>query len=193
MKYIDADKFIEEIEDLKKKYGSIVPKDEVQRCYKGGRIIGYNDALYTINKLQQEQPEVDLGKEIENEWKKCHPTDEGIGLESTIIVNEQFDAIARHFYELGIYARNKDDFKAGADFQYQKDRAEFAKLKAKEWQDGYEAGVEQMTKQGISLNATVITINGRLTLWAPDEIVQPNLGPRVKNGDKVIVQIRREA
>lgn len=38
------------------------------------------------------------------------------------------DAIARHFYELG--QRTK----------YQQDRAEFAKLKAKEWQSGYDEG-----------------------------------------------------
>ena len=55
--------------------------------------------------FQQEQPEVDLEKEIENEWRKCHPTDEGMGLESANIVNEQFDTIAKHFYELGKNAR----------------------------------------------------------------------------------------
>ena len=55
--------------------------------------------------VKQEQPEVDLEKEIENEWRKCHPTDEGMGLESANIVNEQFDTIAKHFYELGKNAR----------------------------------------------------------------------------------------
>ena len=48
-----------------------------------------------------EQPEVDLEKEIDSEWKKCEPTDEGMGLESANIVNEQFDHIARHFAEWG--------------------------------------------------------------------------------------------
>lgn len=56
-------------------------------------------------KLQQEQPEVDLEKEIDKEWAKCEPVDEGMGLESANIVNEQFDSIARHFYELGLNAR----------------------------------------------------------------------------------------
>ena len=55
--------------------------------------------------VKQEQPDVDLEKEIENEWRKCHPTDEGMGLESANIVNEQFDTIAKHFYELGKNAR----------------------------------------------------------------------------------------
>lgn len=55
-KYIDADKLIAEIMALKEKYGSCVAKNEVEQCYKGGRLIGYEDALNKINKLQQEQP-----------------------------------------------------------------------------------------------------------------------------------------
>lgn len=51
--------------------------------------------------LQQEQPEVDLEKEIRSMWEKCNPTDEGMGVESTCIHIEAFDIIARHFYELG--------------------------------------------------------------------------------------------
>lgn len=51
--------------------------------------------------IEQEYPKVDLEKEIDSEWKKCEPIDEGMGLESANIVNEQFDHIARHFYELG--------------------------------------------------------------------------------------------
>lgn len=66
-------------------------------------------------KLQQEQPQVagaskmepgvDLEKEIENEWRKCCPTDEGMGLESANVVKEQFDAIAYRLIELGKNAR----------------------------------------------------------------------------------------
>ena len=44
-------------------------------------------------------------------------------------------------------------FIAGAKWQYQKDRGEFAKLKAKEWSDGYDEGIakgkEQMTKDAV--------------------------------------------
>lgn len=54
-----------------------------------------------------DQSEVDLNAEIDNEWKKCEPIDEGMGLESANIVNEQFDSIARYFYELGLNARKK--------------------------------------------------------------------------------------
>ncbi len=56
----------------------------------------------------QGKTEVDLEKEIDLEWKKCKPTDEGMGLEFANIVNEQFDDIAHHFYKLGLNARKKE-------------------------------------------------------------------------------------
>lgn len=43
----------------------------------------------------------ELIKEIDKEWKKCDPVDEGMGVEMAWIHIEQFDWIARHFYELG--------------------------------------------------------------------------------------------
>lgn len=57
---------------------------------------------------KHEQPEVDLKKEIITQWSKCNPTDEGMGSEYAIITVEQFDAIARHFYELGLNARKEE-------------------------------------------------------------------------------------
>ena len=44
---------------------------------------------------------VDLEKEIKFEWAKCNPIDEGMGSEYANISIEQFDALARYFYELG--------------------------------------------------------------------------------------------
>lgn len=58
--------------------------------------------------LHQEQPEVDLEKEIDSEWKKCLPIDEGMGVEVANIHIEAFDIIARHFYELGLNARKEE-------------------------------------------------------------------------------------
>ena len=46
--------------------------------------------------------DVYLEKEIDSEWIKCNPTDEGMGSEYANISIEQFDALARHFYELGL-------------------------------------------------------------------------------------------
>lgn len=43
--------------------------------------------------------EENLQKEIEKVWCECNPIDEGMGLESANIVNEQFEHIVRHFVE----------------------------------------------------------------------------------------------
>lgn len=45
--------------------------------------------------------EEELIQEIDKEWKACNPIDEGMGVEMAWIHIEQFDYIARHFYELG--------------------------------------------------------------------------------------------
>lgn len=58
---------------------------------------------------EQEQPEVDLEKEIDSEWKKCNPIDEGMGVESAYMHIEAFDIIARHFYELGRLKTMEED------------------------------------------------------------------------------------
>ena len=63
------------------------PKIEVPEKYKNP------DWLFK----KQEQPEVDLEKEIRSMWEKCNPTDEGMGVESTYMHIEAFDIIARHF------------------------------------------------------------------------------------------------
>ena len=72
-------------------------------------------------------------------------------------------------------------FKAGAEWQYQKDRGEFAKLKAKEWQEGYEKGAEWMAGQGVSMSIT------DETEWADvDSFVHKNVS------GNVILQIRKK-
>ena len=40
----------------------------------------------------------------------------------------------------------KDCFKAGAEWQYQKDRGEFARIKAKTWCEGFDAALSQFVK-----------------------------------------------
>ena len=62
-KYIDADRLRAEIETLKEKYGSCVVNNAVEGGYKNGRLIGYEDALNKIKKLQQEQQEESIAKE----------------------------------------------------------------------------------------------------------------------------------
>lgn len=69
-----------------------------------GKLIPYpnkvcKDYIHSAMK-EQEQPEVDLEEEIDKEWKKCNPIDEGMGVEMAYVHIEAFDIIARHFYEL---------------------------------------------------------------------------------------------
>jgi hypothetical protein len=91
-KYIDADKLKSKVKEL-----NITTKTYEEQ-------VSFSTALLMvtelIDSLQQEQQEVDLDKEIETEWKKCNPVDEGMGVESTYMHIEAFDMIARHFYEL---------------------------------------------------------------------------------------------
>ena len=61
---------------------------------------------------------------------------------------ERGSSVMPHILEAARYFWHKSK-----DFQYQKDRLEFAKLKAKEWTDGYDEGVtkgkEQMMKEAV--------------------------------------------
>ena len=104
MKYIDAEKLKTEIERL---YYNEAEKDESILAADA-----YKNALDAVEKfldsLQQEQTEVDLEKEIDSEWKKCLPIDEGMGVEVANIHIEAFDIIARYFYELGLNARKEE-------------------------------------------------------------------------------------
>ena len=65
-------------------------------------------ALVALEQEQPEMSEVDLEKEIDREWEKCNPTDEGMGVETANIHIEAFDMITRHFYELGLKARKEE-------------------------------------------------------------------------------------
>lgn len=56
-----------------------------------------------------EVKKVDVEKEMNKEWNKCEPIDEGMGLEIASIEHEQFDNIAKHFFELGVKAAQKGE------------------------------------------------------------------------------------
>lgn len=73
-------------------------------------------------------------------------------------MNTQLEEAANEYAILDEEGKWKDGgkykgFIAGAEWQYQKDRGEFAKLKAKEWSDGYDEGIakgkEQMMKDAV--------------------------------------------
>ena len=65
----------------------------------------------------------------------------------------EIDTNVDYFDETGeplcFMATLKDAFKDGAEWQYQKDRGEFAKIKAKTWCEGFDAHKEQMLKEAV--------------------------------------------
>lgn len=95
-KYIDVEKLIAEIERLKEE--TPIGICEYDKGEENGRMEVLTSLRSTITSLQQEQPEVDLEKEIKEQWKKW----------DDIITQRAFASIARHFYELGLNARKEE-------------------------------------------------------------------------------------
>lgn len=96
-KYIDADKLIAEIKRLKEPYRPYL--SDCEGDYEIGWREGCNNALdgilSFIDSLQQEQPEVDIRKELD-----------GLELMGSNDARD-IQTIARHFYELGLKARKE--------------------------------------------------------------------------------------
>ena len=95
---VEIEKHIKEVKDAEKRFTP-------NMGFFDAKLSGIYDVMALIDSLQQEKPEVDLEKEIRSMWKKCEPTDEGMGVESTYMHIEAFDIIARYFYELGLNAK----------------------------------------------------------------------------------------
>lgn len=99
MKYIDAEKLKAELDKDYQRYSNRYM--ETRAPYTKGLIDAIDLAEQAINSLQQEQPEVDLEKEIEEyfpEW--------------AFYIEWNYDdmiEVARHFYELGLNARKEEN------------------------------------------------------------------------------------
>jgi len=102
-KYIDAEKMIAFLEN--KKAENIIGGD-----YSDGVLDTCDNILAFITSLQQEQPEVDLEKEIEVCWETYIKDAFGIPIEGRITKYE-VEEIARHFYELGRLNTKKEESK----------------------------------------------------------------------------------
>lgn len=113
MNLIDKDALVAEIERRLHFDNNWIEGDKRMQIHTKGvssvyyKMIGSKHAcesiLDFINDLKVK--EVDLQKEIDKEWEKCNPIDEGMGVESAYIHIEAFDMIARHFFELGLKAK----------------------------------------------------------------------------------------
>ena len=107
MKYIETDKLIAEIERRKKELFKI-GGDTFENKWACGSLDSIK--AFAIS-LQQEQPEVDLEKEIEKGWEELEKDyspsalDKSYMIVSGLVGEKQFSRIARHFYELGLNLR----------------------------------------------------------------------------------------
>lgn len=92
MKYIDADKLIKAIEEKGLECSFALKMERL-------------DTLALIASLQQEQPEVDLEKETKRWWKEhLH-----LNPENKLWMDAHQSAVfARHFYELGLSAKEEN-------------------------------------------------------------------------------------
>lgn len=97
MKYIDADRLRAEIEKERRK--ALDAYKASTRTYDIGGADYLAEAILTIMKMQQEHPEVDLEKEIE-EWMKIGPHTSF----PWCTIPDAIKITAEHFYELGLNA-----------------------------------------------------------------------------------------
>lgn len=106
MKYIDAEKLKAEIERLEVLYDEAL-KNPSFASYESsliakGKHRQREDLLCFIDSLQQEHPEVDLEKIIEQTYH------DGSVADTSDMDHVAYDNIARHFYELGVNARKEE-------------------------------------------------------------------------------------
>ena len=103
MKYIDAEKLIAKIVELRKELPDTIEHlNDEERGFARGQQYELTAIESEILCLQQEQAEVGLEKEL-NEWMKygphtCYPW---------CTIPDAIKITAEHFYELGLNARKK--------------------------------------------------------------------------------------
>ncbi len=102
MKYINAEKLITEIEKLQQE---IINKwkDDPRSSIDDGFLTACSQFLDVITSLQQEQPTINLGREIDRYCETIHAWQ---------VQEAPFTSLencARHFYELGLNTRKENN------------------------------------------------------------------------------------
>ena len=107
--YIDKDAVVAEIERLieRAKAERVLYPKTILSAKNFLLLEDYDRLKKIIDKI--EAKETDLEEEMDKEWNKCEPIDEGMGLEIASIEHEQFDNIAKHFFELGLKVQKEDN------------------------------------------------------------------------------------
>ena len=152
-KYIDADRLRAEIERLENE-GAI----NKQKASENNDIESYvawdqqeavmGVLIRFIDSLQQEQPS---SSDLDEAAQK---------------VEDYYDVGDEHGYLYCHRGDIKDAFKAGAKWQYQKDRGEFAKIKAKTWCEGFDDAVSRFVKIPYTGERWFSTTNGEFIAGA---------------------------
>lgn len=116
-------------------------KEHYNEPYSIGRCDAFAEMLNFINSLEEKSEILkDFNEAAEEYANKEFPDEPAVGQWGTGDYEPPVDME---------YPREiaKDSFKAGAEWQYQKDRYEFAKLKAKEWMSGYDEGLSKAKEE----------------------------------------------
>ena len=98
-KLIDKDALVTEIENLENTYKKCPTRNSYEEGLKVGRLIGYKDALHKIDTL--EVKEVDLESEMDSYFETMEVQ------EHEYIFEDTFQRIAKHFFELGLEAKQR--------------------------------------------------------------------------------------
>jgi len=113
MKLIDKDALMEEIKRLREvqPIDEFQPKEQNKIDWMSGKLFTINNLEFFIDTLEVKEVDfdntIDLDKVIGEEWKRCNPIDEGMGVESAYIHIEAFYDIAKYFFELGLSRKGK--------------------------------------------------------------------------------------
>lgn len=105
-KYIDAEKLRKLLANRYEEITVPVLTDEggLESFYRRSEI---HNILKIVDSLQQEQPEVDLEKEIDACWQNWISPSNQSSVEG-VLPKSEFSMYARHFYELGLNARKEE-------------------------------------------------------------------------------------
>lgn len=108
-KYIDAEKFYKKVDELMEHYARVekdVKNDVGLSIFYQGRRKMCSEIIGLITSLQWEQTEVDLDKEIEEQFDIVSDGAEHVPVAN--LLRPTFTRIARHFYELGLSTRKEE-------------------------------------------------------------------------------------
>ena len=107
MKYVDAEKLLAEIEGHIKEVKETENRFHPNLGFFDAKLSGIYDVLSILDSLQQEQPDVDLEKEIDACWRNWLSPSNQKEVEG-VLPKTEFAMYARHFYELGFNARKEE-------------------------------------------------------------------------------------